>query len=120
MKEIHERAFQFACRVIRLHRAVTRTRGTDRIAVNQLVRAGTAVGANLEEAEAAHSRADFIAKLRISLKEARESHYWLRLMEATGTVPPSRIHPLTQEANEIVAVLTTILKNTTKSQPTNS
>ena len=114
MKEIHERAFQFACRIVRLHRALTRKRGTT-VAANQLLRSGTGIGSNLEEADAAQSRPDFIAKLRISLKEARESHYWLRLIEATAMLPPERVRPLRDEANEIVSVLTTIVKNA--SQP---
>ena len=109
-KDIHERTFAFACRIVQLHRALTRKRGTDRIAANQLLRAGTSVGSNLEEAKAAQSRADFIAKARISLKEARESHYWLRLLEAPSAISKTRVHPLVEEANEIVAVLTTIVK----------
>jgi four helix bundle protein len=83
MRDIHERVFEFACRIVRLHRALTRRRGSDRVAANQLLRSGTGIGANLEEAQAAQSKADFVAKARISLKEARESHYWLRLLEAT-------------------------------------
>jgi four helix bundle protein len=117
MRDIHERAFAFACRIVRLHRALTRGRGTDRVAANQLLRAGTSVGANLEEAKAAQSRADFIAKTRVSLKEARESNYWLRLIEATTTIDPDRIHPLVQESHEIVAILTTIVKKASSSSP---
>ena len=120
MKEIHERAFNFACRVIRLHRALTRKRGTDRVAANQLLRSGTGIGSNLEEAEAAQSRPDFISKLRISLKEARESHYWLRLIEATAMLPPPRVRPLVEEANEIVSILTTIVKKASNPKQPNS
>jgi four helix bundle protein len=76
---------------------------------NQLLHSGTAIGSNLEEAKAGQSRADFIAKARISLKEARESHFWLRLIERE-ILDPKRIHPLVEEANEIVAILTTIIK----------
>ncbi|HUP59172.1 MAG TPA: four helix bundle protein [Thermoanaerobaculia bacterium] len=110
MKDIRDRAFEFACRIIRLHRAMTRKRGTDRVAANQLLRSGTSIGSNLEEAEAAQSRPDFIAKNRIALKEARESHYWLRIIAATEMIAPKRVHPLVEEANEIVAILTTIVK----------
>ncbi|HJW93503.1 MAG TPA: four helix bundle protein [Thermoanaerobaculia bacterium] len=119
-RDIHERAFEFACRIVRLHRAITRKRGTDRVAANQLLRAGTSVGANLEEANAAQSKADFIAKARISLKEAREANYWLRLLEATEAIDAQRIHPLVQESHEIVAVLTTIIRNTTTPPPPHS
>ncbi|PYQ29623.1 MAG: four helix bundle protein [Acidobacteria bacterium] len=109
-QDIRERAFEFACRVIRLHRAMTRKRGTDRVAANQLLRSGTSIGSNLEEAEAAQSRPDFVAKNRIALKEARESHYWLRIIAATAMIAPASVQPLVDEANEIVAILTSIVK----------
>ena len=91
---------------------MSRKRGTDRVAADQLLPAGTSVGSNLEEANAAQSRADFVSKMRISLKEARESFYWLRLIEATEMLAESKVHPLVEEANEIVSILTTIVKNT--------
>ncbi|MBV8518574.1 MAG: four helix bundle protein [Acidobacteria bacterium] len=115
MKDIHERTFEFACRVVRLHQALMKRRGADRTIANQLLRAATSVGSNLEEAKAGQSRADFLAKARISLKEARESHYWLRLIEATELLAAKQIHPLTEEANEIVAVLTAIIKKASTS-----
>ncbi len=118
-RDIHERAFEFACRIIRLHRTLARRPSTDRVLLNQLLKAGTSVGSNLEEAKAAQSRADFIAKARISLKEARESHYWLRLLERSELVAVNRIHPLVEEANELVAILTTIVKKaSTQPDPT--
>jgi len=81
----------------------------------QLVDAGTSVGSNLEEAEAGQSKADFISKCRISLKEARETLYWLRLIVASDFLPEERVATLRDEANEIVAILTTIVKNASKS-----
>jgi four helix bundle protein len=111
--DIYQRAFEFACRVVRLHRVLSRKRGTHMVAVNQLLRSGTGIGSNLEEAKGAQSRRDFIAKARISLKEARESHYWLRIMTKCELVPRRRLEPLLNEANEIVAVLTAIIVKTT-------
>jgi four helix bundle protein len=110
MKDIHERTFRFACRVVRLYTTLVRQRGAIRPLLGQLLSAGTSVGANLEEAEAGQSRADFIAKCRVALKEARESVYWLRLLSSTELVKPSRVALLTQEAREIVAILTTIIR----------
>jgi len=75
----------------------------------QLVDSGTSIGANLEEADAAQSRADFISKCSIALKEARESHYWLRLMRATRKIDNET---LLAEWNELVAILTTIVRKT--------
>ena len=108
--DIQERSFRFACRVVRLHRMVARSRGTDKTLVNQLLRAGTSVGANLEEAKAAQSKADFVCKTRIALKEAREAHYWLRLLVESGILEDSRVSSLMEEANELVAILTTIVR----------
>jgi four helix bundle protein len=87
------------------------------VAINQLLRAGTGIGSNLEEARGAQSRRDFIAKARISLKEARESHYWLRIMAACELVPRRRIEPLLNEANQLVAILTAIVIKTTTNPP---
>jgi four helix bundle protein len=74
------------------------------------LRAATSVGANLQEADAAQSRADFISKCTIALKEAREALYWLRLLETTGKIAPQL--PVTTECDRIVAVLTTIVRKT--------
>ena len=112
--DIRERAFEFACRIVRFHRAGARN-ATSRPILLQVLRAGTGIGSNLEEAEAGQSKADFISKTRIALKEARETHYWLRLIAATQLVKPARIAALTQEANELVSILTTIVKNASRS-----
>ena len=109
--DIYERTFDFACRVVRLHRATRRSSGANGL-LNQLLRAATSIGANLAEAKGAQSRADFISKVRIALKEARESHYWLRLLTACELIPRKRVEPLTKEADEIVAILTAIVVNT--------
>jgi four helix bundle protein len=114
--DIYDRVFNFACRVVIMDKGLSRNRRISRDLMNQLVRASTSVGSNLEEAKAGQSKADFHSKLRIALKEARESHYWLRLLAESGMIPRQRIAPLLQEANEIVAILTTIAK---KSNPRN-
>jgi four helix bundle protein len=75
------------------------------------VRSATSIGANLEEADAGQSRADFLSKCTIALKEARESHYWLRLLRATGKLDAAA-DPLVHEADRITAVLTTIVRKT--------
>jgi four helix bundle protein len=104
-----------SCRVVRLHHSFAGTRGTDRTLVNQLLRSGTSIGANLEEAKAAQSKADFVCKARIALKEARESHYWLRLLAASGMIARSKVELLVTESGELVAILTTIVKHATTS-----
>jgi len=102
--DIYERAFEFACRVLKMDQALARNRRVNRNAMNQLVSAASSIGSNLEEAKAGQSKADFHAKLRIALKEARESHYWLRLIARTAAIRATRIKPLVQESNEIVAI----------------
>jgi four helix bundle protein len=115
--DIYDRAFEFACRVLKMDQALARNRRVNRNAMNQLVSSASSIGSNLEEAKAGQSKADFHAKLRIALKEARESHYWLRLVARTGAVRPKRILPLVQESHEIVAILTSIAKKTNPRNP---
>jgi four helix bundle protein len=105
--DLRERAFRFACDVVALSDATARHRNDARDLMRQLVRAGTSIGANLEEADAAQSKPDFVSKCSISLKEAREAHYWLRILKATGKAETDR---LLGEANELIAILTTIVR----------
>src|SRR6266699_6523527 len=106
MKSVDERAFEFAARVLKMDYTLSRSRRVNRRAMNQLVDASMSIGANLEEARGAQSKADFHAKVPISLKEARESHFWLRLLARSESIAMKRVAPLIQEANEIVAILT--------------
>jgi four helix bundle protein len=109
-QEIGERAFAFAVRVVKLCQTLDARPGTPRTLSNQLLRSATSVGANLEESKGGQSRADFLSKVSIALKEARETHYWLRLIVATDIVADKQLAPLLEEANEITAILTTIVK----------
>ena len=109
-QEIGERSFAFAVRVVKLCRTLEKKPGVSRTLANQLLRSGTSVGANLEESKGGQSRADFLAKVYIALKEARETHYWLRLLIASEIVAESQLQPLLDECDEITAILTTIVK----------
>lgn len=106
--ELRERTFEFACRVIEMHRFVYKREPSLRDISRQATSAATSVGANLEEADAAQSRPDFISKTNIALKEARESRYWLRIL--ARFIVPRRIAPLIAESTEIIAILTTIVR----------
>ena len=110
-REIRERVFRFACDVVVLHDALATRGASARDMSRQLMRAATSVGANLEEADAGQSRADFLSKLSISLKEAREALYWLRLLRATNKLDATA-DALIHESDRIVAVLTTIIRKT--------
>ena len=111
-RDLAERTFEFARRVVKLCAALEQKAGVGRTLGHQLLRAGTSVGANVEEGHASQSRADFAAKYSISCKEAREAHYWLRLLAAAEVLPAAVLLPLIDEANQLVAILTTIVKKT--------
>lgn len=108
--DIRERTFSFACRIVKLALHIAEERGPTSALSRQIIRAGTSIGANLEEAAAGCSKADFIVKCNISLKEARETLFWLKLLEATGIVRAEKLSSIKQEADELVAILTTIVK----------
>ncbi len=73
------------------------------------LKAGTSVGANVEEAQAGQSRPDFISKNSIALKEARETHYWLRLLIAAKILPENKLAALRDEAEELKRILGSIV-----------
>jgi len=107
---IVERSFEFAVRVVRLCRFLDEQDRSTRTLASQLLRSGTSIGANIEEAQAGQSKADFIAKMSISRKEARETLYWLRLLKAADIVEASKLDDITKEADELVRILTSIVK----------
>ena len=108
--DLPERTFAFAVRVVKLCEVLEQNVGVSRTLSRQLLRSGTSVGANVEEGQASQSRADFVAKYSIACKEARETHYWLRLLTETGILPTERLQPIAGECNELIAILTTIIK----------
>ncbi len=108
-RDIKERTFEFAVAVVRLCRGPEKHSGTARILSSQLLRAGTSIGANVEEAQAGQSRADFVNKYAIALKEARETTYWLRLLEATEGVNEDGCRQLLGEAEEIGRIIGAII-----------
>ena len=106
---IRERSYDFALRVVRLFRELESSR--EYIMSKQVLRAGTSIGANVEEAGAAQSHREFVAKMSIASKEARECHYWLRLLRDGNLIPAPRIQPLIDECDELVRILTAIVKS---------
>lgn len=104
------RTFEFAVRVVRLCQFLEKQDRVSRTLANQLLRSGTSIGANTEEAQAGQSKADFIAKMSIARKESRETLYWLRLLEATHLVDGNMLSGIIQESDELVRILTSIVK----------
>lgn len=108
--DIRERTFQFAVRVIKATGTFQRSIPAE-VIQRQLVRAATSIGANVEEADGAESKADFIHKVSIAAKEARESRYWIKIVKATLNQDPVW-QQLQTEAEEITRILSTIIRNT--------
>ncbi len=111
-QDIGERSFEFAVRVVKLCQFLDETPGIDRTIARQLLRSGTSIGANVEEGKGSQSRADFVAKYSIAVKEARESNYWLRLLQACEILNNAKLAPLTDESDQLIRILTTIIKKT--------
>jgi len=109
--DIQLRAFTFACQIVKLYQLLLKNKGAAEVLGKQILRSGTSIGANLEEAVAGQSKADFVSKCSIALKEARETKYWLRLLIETNLLPEQELNALLNESSELVAILTTIVKN---------
>jgi len=109
-RDLRRRTFSFACGVVALCRQLSQAPGIDRQLAGQLLRSGTSVGANLEEASAAHSRREFACKLSLVLREARETLFWLRLVAADHRPDLCDLQKLTTEANELVAIFSVAVR----------
>ena len=109
-QKIQERTLSFAVRVVKLCKFLSEQNGVTRILYKQLIRSGTSIGANVREAQSAQSDRDFLHKLEIALKEARETEYWLILLVETDLVKEQRIKLLRQECEEIIKILVVITK----------
>ncbi len=110
-RDICRRTFEFAVDVVDLCKRLEKASGVWRTLGRQLLRSGVSTGANVEEARGGQSRADFICKYAIARKEARETLYWLRLHRATGSASQDGLEHLTDEADQLVRILTAIIKS---------
>jgi four helix bundle protein len=108
--DLPERTFAFAEKIVRFCMVLEKDSIVSGTLMKQLLRSGTSIGSNVEEGRASESKRDFVHKYSLSLKEARQTHYWLRLLTAAEVLPAARLQPLTGEANELIAILTTICK----------
>jgi four helix bundle protein len=112
-REILLRSFAYALRAIKLYQYLQRRKdGAGWILGKQYLRAATSIGANMEEAQAGESRSDFIHKLGVAQKEARECRYWLRLLAESGIVAREKLQPLRRETEELIGIITAIIVNT--------
>jgi four helix bundle protein len=111
-QDIRDRSFEFACRVVKFCEKLYEGGSVGRIMVPQILNSSTSMAAMLEEARAAESRRDFVSKCCVSLKEAREAHLRLRICERCQTGPLDEARLLVQEANSLVSIIGTIVRNT--------
>jgi len=112
-KDIVDRTLQFATRLLGLVNKFNNN-ASARVISSQIVRSGTSIGANVEEAQAAESRADFIHKYGLDLKEARETRYWLKLVGASDMMPRKDLVSLTKESDETCRIIAQIIINARK------
>jgi four helix bundle protein len=99
----------FAVRIVKLSKHLN-TAKKEFVLSKQLLRAGTGVGANIAEAEQAQSKADFISKMNIALKEAVETNYWLRLLQASDYLSDAEFSSIHSDCRELEKMLTAIIK----------
>lgn len=114
MKEnvVKEKSFSFALEVINIYKKISSEK-KEYVMSKQLLRSGTSIGANIREAEYAQSKADFVHKLSIALKEANETDYWFELLYASGYINAEDFKNLKQKISEQLRLLTSII-NTSK------
>lgn len=110
---VRDKSYDFAVRVVKLYQILSREK-KEFVLSKQILRCGTSIGANIEEAIGAQSRADFYAKLSISYKEARESCYWLRLLRDTNHITLSQFKSIYSDADELCRLIASIQKTLKK------
>jgi len=106
---VQQKSFAFALKIIKLYTKLQEHR--EYVLSRQLLRSGTSIGANVTEATAAQSRKDFLAKMSIASKEARETKYWLELFKESELAPVDVSEELS-DVEELIRILTSIVKTT--------
>lgn len=117
MKEniIQNKSYAFAIKIVKTYKQLCEEK-KEYVLSKQLVRAGTSVGANIEEAIGGQSRKDFFAKLTISYKEARETKYWIRLLTDTGYLPENVSKDLVSDCGELLRIIGSIQRTIRKTE----
>jgi len=110
-KIIEEKSFDFALSIIALYKLLSKN--NEYILSRQILKSGTSIGANVQEAQAAQTKKDFITKMSIASKEARETLYWIKLLEASNIISFD-YNELKAESQSIIRVLTAIVKTAQK------
>ncbi len=107
--DLEDRLVDFAVRVIGVVEAMPESRAGRHVA-GQLIRSGTSPAPNYGEAQSAESRKDFIHKMKVALKELRETNIWLKIIERKPLCPPERLESILQECDELIAIFVKSIK----------
>ena len=110
---VKDKSFTFALRIIKLYKYLKEQK-KEYVLSKQLLRSGTSIGAMVREAEQAESKADFIHKLSIALKEANESEYWIELLHKSDYIDNHGFQSISSDLKEILRLLTSIIKTSKK------
>ena len=116
---VQTKSYAFAVRIVRLYQYLVNEK-KEFVLSKQVLRCGTSIGANVEEAIGGQSRADFLSKLSIAYKEARETAYWLRILKDTDYITATQFESLHADAEELCRIIATIQKSTKAGQHTDS
>ena len=108
---VRDKSYAFALRMIKMYQHLTKDK-QEFILSKQVLRSGTSIGANIEEASGAQSNKDFLAKMTIAYKEARETHYWLRLLHDSGYFTENAAISILNDCEELLKMLASIKKTT--------
>lgn len=108
---IVEKSYAFALRIVKLYKYLTENKN-ERVLAKQIIRSGTSIGANVEEAIGAQSRKDFVSKISYAYKECRETAYWLRLLHDSEYLEEKHFSSIYQDCYEIQKMLAAILLST--------
>ena len=107
---IETKSFDFAIRIVNLYNYLKNEKN-EYVLSKQLLRCGTSIGANVAEAEQAQSKADFVSKMNIALKESAETKYWLKLLNATGYITETELSSILKDCIEVEKILCSIIKS---------
>ena len=110
---IESKSFDFAVRIVNLYKFLYFEQ-KESVMSKQVLKSGTSIGANVNEAQKAQSMADFATKMNIALKEANETLYWIRLLHRTNYINDKEYDSISRDANELVSILTSICKTSHK------
>ena len=108
-----EKSMTFAIRIVKLYQYLS-TEKKEYVLAKQLLKSGTSIGANVREAVYAQSKADFVSKMSIALKEASESEYWLELLYKTEYLTIEQYESIRSDCSEVAKLLTAIVKSSKK------